>query len=261
MLEVKKYDEVTVFRSGREISGRVLYWVSFYYYGNVVFDTGCFWSKEEVREFFRNRMVEGVVITHHHEDHIGGASVFKKVFAPRKAIAIIKNPPKIPEYRQVVWGQPEPANAEPFEDKITFGDMEITVIETPGHEFDHVCFLIDGKLFSGDLVVSTGQIVCMKQENLVETIESLKKVLKFKFEFAFGGPSVTTKEGVKDYLNYLVELRNRARELYAEGRDVSEIVDILFPNPSKRALMMEFVSGGEWSRENFVRSLLGLIKK
>ena len=261
MLEVTRHNDVTVLRSGREVSGKVPYWVNFYYYGNVIFDTGCFWSKEEVRDFFRRRKVEGVLITHHHEDHIGAASIFRKVFAPEKSLTLLKNPRKIPEYRQVVWGQPEPANAEPLEDRMCFGDMDVVVIDTPGHDFDHVCFLVDEKLFSGDLVVSTNQIVCMRQENLIEIIESLKKVLKFKFEFAYGGPRVASREEVEEYLTYLTDLRKRAEELYAEEKDIEEIVNVLFPNPSKKALMMEFVSGGEWSRENFVQSLLGLQRK
>jgi len=39
---------------------------------------------------------------------------------------------------------------------------------------------------------------------------------------------------------------------------VNQIVEQIFPNPPKKVLQMEEVSGGEWSRKNLVESLLGL---
>ena len=53
-------------------------------------------------------------------------------------------------------------------------------------------------------------------------------------------------------------MKKKAEELYSEGKTVREIVKILFPDVSQFVYLMEAFSGMEWSRENFIRSLLGL---
>jgi glyoxylase-like metal-dependent hydrolase (beta-lactamase superfamily II) len=261
MLKTQQLGDVLSLSSGKEVGGQVLYWVNFYFYRGIVIDTGCPHTENEVRSFFEKREVKAVLLTHYHEDHIGGANAFDtSVFAPEKSLYILKNPPVIPKYRQIVWGQPEPVLAEPLKETMNFDDVEIRVIETPGHSFDHVCFLIDDKLFSGDLIVSTKQIVSMKEEDYVTTIESLKRVLKLNFERAYGGPGSVTKEEAKEYLDYLVELKKRVEELHSEGKSIKEIVDTVFPNPPAKAILMEQWSEMEWARENLVRSLLGKVR-
>jgi len=53
------------------------------------------------------------------EDHCGGAHVFKQpVFTPRQSLEILRNPPKIPKYRQIVWGQPKPVHAKPLKNRM-----------------------------------------------------------------------------------------------------------------------------------------------
>ena len=96
----------------------------------------------------------------------------------------------------------------------------------------------------------------MREEDYIATINSLKKVLKFKFDKAYGGTLILTREKVEEYLNYLLELKERAEELYSEGKTIKEIVNILFPNVPQMVYLMETFSGLEWSRENFIRSLL-----
>ncbi len=101
-------------------------------------------------------------------------------------------------------------------------------------------------------------MVVMRSEDCLQIIESLKKILKIDFSYAFGGVGIASREEVERYLNYLLDLRDRARELYREGLSVDEIVDAIFPNPPSRVLLMEEFSGGEWSRRNMIASLLGL---
>jgi len=257
MVKVEEVDNVLTIKCGNEINGRVLYWTTLYYYKNLVIDTGCPHTAHEIKDFFRNKTVEAILITHYHEDHCGGAYVFKQpVYAPRRSLEILRNPPKIPKYRQIVWGQPKSVHAKLLKNRMEFEDVTVEVIETPGHSFDHVSFLIDEKLFSGDLVMTSRQMVCMKEENYIATINSLKKILKLKFDKAYGGTLILTREKVEEYLNYLLELKERAEELYSEGKTIKEIVNILFPNVPRMVYLMETFSGLEWSRENFIKSLL-----
>ena len=55
----------------------------------------------------------------------------------------------------------------------------------------------------------------------------------------------------------MLGLKRRAEELYGEGRSVEEMVNVLFPNPPLRVLLMEQISKKESARESMVKSLLG----
>lgn len=257
VLVASNFRDVGVLKCGNDVGGRVLYWVHFFSYRDVLFDSGCPHTAKEVFSAFKDR--KAVMLTHYHEDHIGGAIELQKtmpVYAPAKSLEILRNPPEIPQYRKIVWGQPSAVVAKELEETMKIGGLEVEVIETPGHSFDHVSFLVDKKLFCGDLVIARGQIVCMREERLLETIRSLKKVLDYDFDFAFSGIGVFSREKVEDYLSYLEELRKKALEMWKAGKGIDEIVAEIFPNPSEKALMMELVSEKEWARENLVKSLL-----
>ncbi len=234
--------------------GQVLAWTHFYKLNNLLFDCGCPNVADEVAKAVGE--VRKILITHYHEDHVGAAALLRaEKYAPDKSLDLLKKPPDIPAYRKVVWGQPLPLDANPVSE---LRDRDIEVIETPGHSFDHVSYLVDDKLFCGDLVINTKQMVTMREEDCLQTIESLKRVLMYDFKYAFTGVGVSSRDGVEAYLDYLIGLKRRAEELYREGKGVEEIVEALFPSPPPRVLFIERVSEKEWARENMVRSLLGL---
>jgi len=253
-IEVSEVYGVKVFKCGAIVQGRIIYWTYFYKFGDVLFDCGYPKAADKIVEAVGK--VRKVLITHYHEDHVGAAPLLNaEKYAPEKSISILKRPPDIPAYRKVVWGQPLPFDAIPASE-VRDGDIE--VIETPGHSFDHVSYLVGDKLFCSDLVVNTRQMVTMREENCLQTIESLKRVLKYDFKYAFTGTGVSSRGDVEAYLDYLLGLKKRAEELYEEGKNVEEIVSALFPNPPWIVFLIEQVSGKELARENMVKSLLGL---
>ena len=91
----------------------------------------------------------GILLTHAHFDHIGAIPALERrwpglpVFVHPKDAEIITHafnqfPPEYPAI-------PRPANVKTDE-----WPGFVTVIETPGHTPGGVCFLIGGRLFSGD---------------------------------------------------------------------------------------------------------------
>ena len=119
MIKVKEVDNVFTIKCGNKISGQVLYWTTLYYYKNLVIDTGCLHTAHEIKDSFQSKTVKAILITHYYEDHYGGAYIFKQpVYAPRKSLEILKNPTKIPKYRQIVWGQPKPVHAKPLKNRM-----------------------------------------------------------------------------------------------------------------------------------------------
>jgi glyoxylase-like metal-dependent hydrolase (beta-lactamase superfamily II) len=74
---------------GKEYDAEPYYWTTFYYYKGLIIDTGCPLTTEEAATFMEEMKlnVKAILLTHYHEDHSGGAGLFKKrfdidVFAP-----------------------------------------------------------------------------------------------------------------------------------------------------------------------------------
>lgn len=251
-----------------EYDGKPLYWTSFYYYKGLIVDTGCPNTAEEAVSLIQNMKlaIKAVLLTHHHEDHGGGAHLFKErfdveVFAPRNSLEILSEPPEIPVYRQMVWGQPKPVAASPLNGRMEFDGVTVATFETPGHSFDHVSFLTDNFMFIGDLVTNPVPIITMREEDSLRLIDSLKKILDLDFEAAYGGHGVWEKNRIEKTLKNMVELKQKIQMLSRSGLNVDEIMREVFVDTPKKVLLMEEMSGGEWSRKNLVESILGMRHK
>ena len=110
----------------------------------------------EIKEAVKGYDVEYILLTHGHFDHIMGLNELKKELNAKAVISkddlILSD--KINEFTRL-FGIPdsEPPVYEKYVqdgDTIKVGELEIKVISTPGHTEGGVCYLIDGKLFSGD---------------------------------------------------------------------------------------------------------------
>jgi glyoxylase-like metal-dependent hydrolase (beta-lactamase superfamily II) len=256
MFTPEKINDILRIKCGTEVNGQVFYTTTLYYYRNILIDTGCPNTVHKLKNFISGKEVKAVLLTHYHEDHAGGAFLFENVYAPEKSLEVLRQPLELPEYRQIIWGQPKPVNASPLDEEMEFDDVVVEVIDTPGHSFDHVSFLINDKLFIGDVIGSKRVLVAMKEEDYKGVIDSVKKILSLDFEKAYGGHVILTKEEVEEFLNYLVDLKVKVEELSGKGRSVSEIVDLLLSDVSQKVLLMEKVSNMEWARVNLIRSLL-----
>jgi hydroxyacylglutathione hydrolase len=88
-----------------------------------------------------------ILITHHHQDHIGGVNQLKVEFGA-SVIAPLAERGKIREIDQTVQEG----------DAFQIGSHEVKVIETPGHTLGHIAFWIAGSdaLFCGDTLFAMG---------------------------------------------------------------------------------------------------------
>ncbi|MDG1066449.1 MAG: hydroxyacylglutathione hydrolase [Luminiphilus sp.] len=91
----------------------------------------------------RNLSLQGILITHHHFDHVGG-------------IAALTDATQCE-----VWG-PENPKIVPVTHRVTEGDTlevlgaSLRVLEVPGHTLDHIAYLGEGVLFCGDTLFAGG---------------------------------------------------------------------------------------------------------
>ncbi|WP_291515478.1 hydroxyacylglutathione hydrolase [Bdellovibrio sp. ArHS] len=112
----------------------------------VVVDPG---DAEPVLRFLKDRNIQlsGVLLTHHHNDHVGGVKAVARSFnAP--IFAPLKNKNQIPYATTYVQEG----------DTLNVGRFSFSVFELPGHTLGHVAYWCAEKkwLFSGDVVFGLG---------------------------------------------------------------------------------------------------------
>ncbi|WP_288476873.1 MBL fold metallo-hydrolase [uncultured Clostridium sp.] len=90
-----------------------------------------------------------ILLTHTHMDHVGGVEYLSKLL--KIPFYMHENEEHYIENDNTVFGNIRKADGFLKEDtKLNIGNLDIKVIHTPGHTQGGVCFLVDGKLFSGD---------------------------------------------------------------------------------------------------------------
>ena len=110
-----------------------------------------------------------ILITHKHGDHIAGVKKLLKKYPEAKTYAFMDNELFKPDFYVK-------------DDAVDLGFTRFTVIHTPGHISDHVCFIFDEEkaIFCGDTVFNAGvggvQDGTANIEHLGESIEKIMKL-------------------------------------------------------------------------------------
>ncbi|MEZ7277379.1 hydroxyacylglutathione hydrolase [Pseudoalteromonas sp. 68 DY56-GL68] len=91
-----------------------------------------------------NLTLAGILITHHHYDHTDGVAALLKTFPTIPVYG-----PKHSPFKGINHGVLEA-------DKVTVYNYTFTVLATPGHTLDHICYLHDELSFTGDTLFSAG---------------------------------------------------------------------------------------------------------
>src|SRR5690606_18595736 len=96
------------------------------------------------------------------------------------------------------------------------------VIYTPGHADDHVALYDreNGRLFSGDMYISSTVKVLMKTESIPQMINSLKKLLQLDFNSLYcshAGYLIEGRKALEMKLENLQQLTFTVTDLYEKG--------------------------------------------
>jgi glyoxylase-like metal-dependent hydrolase (beta-lactamase superfamily II) len=100
---------------------------------------------------------EAILLTHTHIDHIGAVAPIARatgvpVYCPRAELTILAQPDR---FFPPAWGSVEAWDADqPLDggERLQLAGLDIDVVSTPGHSPGHVTYVIDGALFSGDVL-------------------------------------------------------------------------------------------------------------
>jgi glyoxylase-like metal-dependent hydrolase (beta-lactamase superfamily II) len=135
--------------------------------------------------------LSGVLVTHHHPDHIGGSMMGFELKGLAELLERVSVPVHVntheAEWVSRITGIPRTdLTAHEHGDKVAVGAIDIELLHTPGHTPGSQCFLLDGRLVAGDTLFLDG---CGRTDfpggNVDEMFRSLQQLSKLS-----GDPTV-----------------------------------------------------------------------
>lgn len=105
--------------------------------------------------------LSGVLVTHHHPDHVGGSMMGYHIEGLAELLARCDVPvhahrEEAPLVVRVTGLDPGQVIAHRSGDKVSAGSVEVELLHTPGHTPGSQCFLLDGRLVAGDTLFLEG---------------------------------------------------------------------------------------------------------
>ena len=156
--------------------------------GNEAVLIDCSEVKQEILDELKDKTLKYILLTHGHFDHVLGVNGMKectgaKVLVHKDDISRMEESANIMQTFGVIGVEtPKADDYINDNDILKFGDTEIKVIHTPGHTEGCVCYLIDGKLFSGDTLFRDSVGRCdLPGGNFSKLSDSIKNIL-FKLD-------------------------------------------------------------------------------
>jgi len=155
-------------------------------------------EQERLDEILEMFMVERILLTHHHHDHIGGAVALQKTTGAKIAAHPLTRDRLDFEVNEI----------------LTEGDVVDTdagfwrVIHTPGHAPGHIVLFNGGlsTFVAGDMVAGVGTILLDPPEgNLAEYLESLEQMMSLNPERLLPAHGPVIPDGttyLKDYITH-----------------------------------------------------------
>ncbi|HSB62452.1 MAG TPA: MBL fold metallo-hydrolase [Vicinamibacteria bacterium] len=261
MIRFETHGDVVFIRMARTLFGRPLFWTGAYLVDGLLIDCGPPATARELVGALADRQVEGLVLTHHHEDHVGAAPLLAAARGLRPqahpaAVPLLEQGFAQEPYRRAVWGAPSRFRADALGEETASRSLRFRVIGTPGHSVDHVCLLEPrrGRLFTGDLFLAERLRYLRSDEDVCSLIESLDRAAGLgacEVFCAHRGPVRGGSAALARKADHLRSLRARVLDLLARGLPEPEV--------ARRALgpegPMTWLSRGRFSVVNFVRSI------
>lgn len=178
--------------------------------------------------------IDAILITHGHGDHIGGLDRLQEAFdCPVRC-----HPRLAPRLQHILGGDSVTALSEP-ETVTTGGGASLQPLFTPGHEVDHVCYLLtpDGVLFSGDNLLGNSS---SSVRNLKDYMASLTRMAETRPRVVCPGHGATILRGEQRIRQQIAHRQSREEQVLSALADgattVPEITTAVYPGDLRQSL-------------------------
>ena len=171
---------------------------------------------DAIRHALGSDEVIGIAVTHTHPDHAPAANPLGNEFA-------------VPVYGFRPGPEFEPSDTLAHGDVLEVGSYSLSVIHTPGHTDDHLCYLGDDVLFSGDHIISGSTVIL---EDATAYMESLRVVDMVTPEVILPGHGERIEDGPAAIQAYIAHRTMREGQFVAAiaagASSVGDIVDAVY---------------------------------
>jgi len=152
--------------------------------------------------------LQEIILTHVHQDHIGGVPNVKKRFGE---LTVSKH----------IWPEKDQAYNFPLtyiEDgaQIETDGVTLRAIHTPGHAKDHLCYYLEEEkaLFTGDLVLGAGTTVVPEEGGgLIQYMASLRKLLELDLAVIYPAHGPAIRDPYKKLNEYIAHRELREQQV------------------------------------------------
>jgi hydroxyacylglutathione hydrolase len=144
------------------------------------------WEIDRIVEYAecKGYTIEQILVTHYHQDHIGGNLFGQNIQGAAEMMAKVKA--KVYVNKHEAEGVKKVSGLSDSDlvkveagDVVKVGNLEVKYIHTPGHTPGSQCFLVEGNLISGDtLFVNSCGRVDLPGANPADMYHSLNHTLK-----------------------------------------------------------------------------------
>jgi glyoxylase-like metal-dependent hydrolase (beta-lactamase superfamily II) len=158
----------------------------------------------------------GVVVTHTHPDHAPLANPLgERLGVP--VLGYERGPAFEPDLR-LTDGQ-----------EVAFGARTIAAVHTPGHTPDHLCFLLEDLLFTGDHIMQGSTVVIEDATDYLESLYRVRDLGVTRLEPGHGDAIDDAGAAIGEYIEHRLARERQLLGAVAEGAStVGEIVDVVY---------------------------------
>jgi glyoxylase-like metal-dependent hydrolase (beta-lactamase superfamily II) len=256
MIRLESHGDVTRIHMYSAVSHAMGYSVSAYLVRGALIDVGFPGVAREVASALDQLRPEGVLLTHHHEDHAGNVELVARgglpIAAAPSTIEALRAHGDIGSYRRLVWGRRTPFTSPMAQ----YASDSLSLVATPGHSHDHhiVWDRETGTLFAGDLFLGVKVRMAHHDENPRQLVESLRAAARLSPDRMFDGHRglvPQAKEKLAAKASWLAETIERIERRIVEGWSDRAITrDVLGREEAEY-----YVSLADLSRINLVRQV------
>lgn len=158
----------------------------------------------------------GIAVTHTHPDHAPLANPLSDALGV-PAIGFAAGPEFVPDQRIADAGV------------IRFGASSLAAVHTPGHTADHLCFLLEGVLFTGDHIMEGSTVIIEDASDYLESLYRVRDIGAHRIEPGHGDAIDDAGAAIAAYIDHRLERERQILAAIAAGAvTVGDLVDVVY---------------------------------